>query len=614
MSWTKIKHELLAPAQGWRWPVYFTSALYTLSIWSIFLLSGRSVAGFRVFIDLALDIGLAILLFSVSRRVWPFVIVMTFYFAVFYGGSALKIAMLGQPILPEEIHNLTALVLILGPLGWFGIALPLAVFALLFLGNLKFAGRRAKLAASVLLVIPFGVMHAPIPVVRAVDTAIGNASWDQTQNFYERGGTLNFVQESMRLFAFEIAIPTEQEVAAAYARLRQMSEPPESAESATPLGRQRNLHLLLLESFWHPGALTAAGFSADPLDPRFLELWRQTGHSEGLSPAFGGYTANAEYEMLCGFPIAQLAVAFEYDIKRNVPCLPEVLRQAGYRTVASHPNLGNFWNRNDVYRRIGFGTFWSAEHLDGRNAVGRLMSDAELYRQVSAKLAAADDRRPVFDYMVTIDGHWDYAPVAGRPEPIATRSAVADVVHYANTMYYKSRDLMDVITAIRRDDPEALIVAFGDHLPILGNHFGGYVESGLLPKSFGEFTASNYDFSTRTPLIVIDGRNGPLDLGKVPMYEMPRLIARLLGQREPGILDLARPPAGLMLRPLPLVNLVYESGQAPQMCRTAGQSPACARTNAWLNDVALLNRDLFRGDQHLLKLLGMSGSVAQSAP
>ena len=611
MSWAKIKRELLGPAQGWRWPVYYTSALYIISIWSILLVSGRSVAGFRVFIDLALDIGLAALLFSVSRRVWPFVILMTLYFAIFYGGSALKIAMLGQPILPQEIHNLTALVLILGPLGWFGVALPLAVFAVLFLGNLKFAGRRAKVAASAMLAIPFGIMHAPIPIVQAMDAAIGNASWDQTQNFYERGGTLHFLQETLRLFAFRTAIPTEQEVAAAYDRLRQMSGP---IAPATALGHPRNLHLILLESFWHPGSLTAAKFNEDPLDPRFLELWRQTGHSEALSPAFGGYTANAEYEMLCGFPTAQLAVAFEYEVKRDVACLPGLLRKAGYRTVASHPNLGNFWNRNDVYQRIGFETFWSAEYLDGRNAVGRLMSDSELYRQVSTKLAAEADRRPIFNYMVTIDGHWDYAPVAGRAEPITTRSGIADVARYANTMHYKSRDVMDVIEAIRRDDPDSLIVAFGDHLPILGNNFGGYVESGLLPESFGKFTAANYDFSSRAPLIVIDGRKGPLHLGRVPMYEMPHTIARLLGQSGASIFDLASPPAELMVRPLPLVNLAYEVGKAPQMCRTADQSPACVRVNAWLSDVKLLNRDLFMGDQHVLKALGAPDNTAQSAP
>jgi hypothetical protein len=208
----------------------------------------------------------------------------------------------------------------------------------------------------------------------------------------------------------------------------------------------------------------------------------------------------------------------------------------------------------------------------------------------------------VFDYMVTIDGHWDYPKTDDRPDVISTSSRVSDVHRYANLMRYKSRDVMDVIEALRRDDPDSIIVAFGDHLPILGDGFAGYVESGLLPESFHDFTAANYDFSTRTPLIVIDGRNGPLRLGAMPMYELPRLITGLLGLSKPSIFDLARPPAGIVPRPLQQLNVAYV-GQTPEACRTADQSAACAKVDAWLRDVKLLGRDLFLGDQHAMKLL-----------
>ena len=70
----------------------------------------------------------------------------------------------------------------------------------------------------------------------------------------------------------------------------------------------RNVHLIVLESFWDPMALSKAGFSADPLDPAFRRLWAETGNSQVLSPVFGGYTANAEFETLCGFPVTEDAV------------------------------------------------------------------------------------------------------------------------------------------------------------------------------------------------------------------------------------------------------------------------------------------------------------------
>ncbi len=303
MTWSKIRNELLGPVRDWRWPVYYTAALYTIATWGIWLICGRSFAGFRILLDLGLDVSLATLVFWLSRRVWPFVLFMTLYFAIFYLASAAKIAMLGEPILPEEIHNLTALILILGPYGWIGIALPLVIFAASFLGNLTFRGLRAKIAAAAMLLLPAGVTMASMPVVQAIDTVVGNAYWDQTQNFYERGGTLNILQETMRLFASSTPPPSEQEVAGAYQRLQAAAASDEGlASSLAAQGRRRNLHVILLESFWHPAPLVAAKFNQDPFDPRFLELWRQTGFSEAMSPAFGGRTANAEFEVLCGFP------------------------------------------------------------------------------------------------------------------------------------------------------------------------------------------------------------------------------------------------------------------------------------------------------------------------
>ncbi|HWA47800.1 MAG TPA: LTA synthase family protein, partial [Dongiaceae bacterium] len=373
------------------------------------------------------------------------------------------------------------------------------------------------------------------------------------------------------------------------------------------LGQRRNLHIILEESFWDPTVLSAAGYSADPLDPRFRDLWRQSGFTFGLSPAFGGQTANAEFEVLCGFPVNQIAVKFEFGLLRDVPCLPRLLREAGFRTVASHPNVPGFWNRYTAYERLGFETFWSAGDMDLSDSNGPFLADRSLHRQVAEKLAATadatNDDRPVFDYIVTIDGHWMYDTSAARPPVIRSTSQIKEVGDYANMLHYKSQQMMDAVEAIRRDDPDAVIVVFGDHLPMLGRKFAGYVESGLLPDNFGAFTGMQYDFSAGTPLLVIDGRNGPLALGRFPMYRLPSLIMRLLGQDRATIFDLAAIPAVTLPRPLPDVTLAYDAGMQPELCKSAEQSGLCGAAAAWLKDVLLIDEDLFIGEQHALKML-----------
>ncbi len=164
-------------------------------------------------------------------------------------------------------------------------------------------------------------------------------------------------------------------------------------------------------------------------------LWREAGFSRALSPAFGGQTANAEFEVLCGFPVDDTVVRFESGLDNPVPCLPHILREAGYRTVASHPNKPDFWNRENAYARLGFETFWSRDDFDLSDRNGRILSDRALHAQVDGKVKASTDTRPVFDYIVTFDGHWPYRRGAQRPKRVHSNSQVREVGAYANTLY-----------------------------------------------------------------------------------------------------------------------------------------------------------------------------------
>jgi phosphoglycerol transferase MdoB-like AlkP superfamily enzyme len=588
-------------------PVLSTAVLYAIAYFTCWAAFGIKIVESRVPYDFGLNLALALLVFSVSRRLWPFLVLQALYFAVFYVASALKISMLGRPIMPEDVHNLTALIEILGALGWVAIALPLALLVALFIFNLKFRAKPAQAAWALLFALPLGAASDPSPLSSSLDHFFGNTPWDQRENFIWRGGAVHLAQESLRALADRKPEPTEEEVAAAIQRRAAASN---GVAPLVPLGHRRNLHIILEESFFDPTVLAAANYSADPFDPRFRALWGQSHQTRGLSPAFGGQTANAEFEVLCGFPVNRIAVKFEHGLSRDVPCLPRILEQLGYRTVASHPNVAGFWNRYTAYAHLGFETFWAKDQMDMTDSNGPFLSDRSLHRQVREKLQATDDGRPVFDYIITIDGHWMYDAGFERPPVLSSDSKIKEVGDYANMLHYKTQQMMDGIEAIRRDDPDSVIVVFGDHLPMLGRKFAGYVESGLLPDNFGAFTKEQYDFSAGTPLLVIDGRNGPLDLGRIPMFRLPSLVLRLLGEERPTIFDLVQVPNSTIPRPLPDVMMTYQGSAPEDLCKGDTASASCAEAKAWLADVQLLDHDLFAGDQHALKLLHLAPSDA----
>ncbi|MCK7574478.1 MAG: LTA synthase family protein [Chromatiales bacterium] len=218
------------------------------------------------------------------------------------------------------------------------------------------------------------------------------------------------------------------------------------------------------------------------------------------SPVFGGYTANAEFEALCGFPVSDDAVVFETGCGVLAPRLPRHLAEAGYVTVASHPNVPAFWNRVHAYRRAGFQSYWSAQDFDLDDMNREMLSDASLYRQVLERIRPLlETGTLVFNYVLTFSGHVDYPLGPARPPVVDAQSAESLVRPYANNVFYKSRELMDFLAALHELDPDGIIVVFGDHLPVLGYEYAAYVESGLLAPERSRFTDAMWLTHVATP-------------------------------------------------------------------------------------------------------------------
>jgi len=550
--------------------------------------------------DVLANLLLGALIYGISRSLAWYLPAIALLMAALHLSNAGKVVVLGGPVMPDDLLALGNMFQLFD--GWLlagvvtVIALPLIFLAL----AIAWRAPRTWVVLGVLAIAGWGLVQAPGAVSRSMDRWFGNVVWNQRGNFAGRGLLIHLVQETARYLDRGANPPGREEVVQAERVLHYQAPPPAADGVADGMSR-RNVHMLLLESFWDPTVLKAAGLSADPIDPAFRALWAETADTRVLSPVFGGYTANAEFEVLCGFPVTEDAVFFEGWLRRDVPCLPRLLENDGYRSIASHPNVAAFWNRVNAYRRIGFGTYWAKPDFELDDMNRNFLGDASYYRQVLEKISPLlDAGTPVFNYMLTIFGHLDYPLNEQRPAVIDTTDGSSLVRDYANTMYYKSRELMAFLSVLRARDPDALIVIFGDHAPFLGPNFGGFTESGLLADKRSKFDDDMFETLVSTPLVVIDGRRGPLQLGKVPMYELPGLILDLLGDRRPALLKLATSPPNGPVRPLPGMFFLVQ-GDRPLVCRESqGEPAACAASERWLNAIITVSQDLFGGAQHIL--------------
>jgi phosphoglycerol transferase MdoB-like AlkP superfamily enzyme len=579
------------------------------------LIGGGGVAG-----DLVLHLALGAVVLAVARSRWAFLIVMGLLMTLLHIGNAMKIIVLGGPIMPDDMLAVQSLFLILEGL-WLAAALLLAGGILVALAlSVTLRPRRARIAAASMAAAVAVVVTVPEPVVAALDGQFGNIVWDQHGNYVQRGPLLHMVQESLRYAARSERAPTRAEVMAATELLAPslqpaaLTRPQQDAVKDARARQGRNVHVIVLESFWDPMELKNAGIQTDPFVPEFRALWESTNRSRILSPVFGGYTANAEFEALCGFPVREDAVFFEGRLRNNAPCLPRVLSEQGYTTVASHPNVAVFWNRVNAYQRVGFDVYWAADDFVMDDMNGDFLGDASLYRQVMEKVdPLISTGTPTLNYILTFFGHLDFPLNEARPPVIKTANGDERLELYLNTVHYKTRELMDMLADLRIRDPDGLIVMFGDHLPFLGPNYGGYVESGVLASTRGAFTDAMFRSHSATPLIVIDGVNGPQDLGDMPLYHLPAVILDLLGRPAPALMELTRTIPEFAVRPLPGMTVVVggRDDDAVAACRGPETAqPICAAATLWVEAVSVLSADLFSGRQHVLD----SGIVPSGQP
>jgi len=602
-----MKHRNLPTYDLWTlgrcWPAALglTGLYYVLLqvvIWAWFDVAIQPSA---IPMDLLAHLLLGAILYALARGPGWFVTTLLVLPALLHLVNAAKVAMLGGPIMPDDFRAVRSLFLILH--GWqFVLLTGLSVSAaLLLLGLLQLRRQRAWLALGMLGAVLLTVTQRPTAVTEAMDRWFGNSVWDQQDNFHTRGLLIHLLHESARYLALQVPSPTPVEVGVAVESLNHGFFVPAGFESADAQP-QRNLHIIVLESFWDPSLLRSAGLSQDPLDPRFRALWTASGSARALSPVFGGYTANAEFEALCGFPVTQDAVFFESRLRQDAYCLPRHLAGEGYTTMASHPNVAMFWNRVHAYRRVGFQHYWSRENFELDDMNREFLSDASLYRQVMSRIRPLlESGVPVLNYVLTFFGHQDYPLGPARPPVITAASAEPLVAAYANTMYYKSRELMDFLDELLQTDPNGLIVMFGDHLPFLGNNYEAFVESRLLAAERSEFTDDMFAAMTATPLIIINGEAGPVPVGDLPLYRLPDLLLGLLGEVQPTVMSLTRTPPGLSIRPLPGMQYVINDG-AIAVCRgKEDEPPLCQGVTHWLEAVEKLTEDMYSGRQYLLQ-------------
>lgn len=553
-------------------------------------------------LDFAIQLAVGFMLFAFSRKDILVPLMQAIIMALFYLSTPVKMTFFSSlPFGPYDIPAVISLFNVLPLSAEIALCIVGLSTCALFVCGVDINRRNIFAILAIVILMPASLYAYATEINVWLDKRYSYQIWNMEYNYLSEGGTVYFLHETVKIISEKRVHPDKAAVNTSLCNLG--NTPPSPVSSAgrkasyNAHGEYRNVHLFVVESFIDPVNIFELTEENDPFYGGFRRLYQEGGSSTSLSPVYTGGTANAEFEILCGFPIFDGKIAFEHELENeSIPCLPGILSAAGFYAVASHPNAKNFWNRFYVYPKIGFTAYHYEDDFTFDDLNGMFLSDESLYRQNLELVDAIE--KPLFNYVLTISNHYPYQLNENRNKKKFIEEPLIN--NYLNTVYHGTRELYFHIQKLLRLDPDALILVVGDHSPYFGPNLRGYVDVGVF-KDKGLLANENDLIKlTSTPLLLIDGRNGPKSVGTISHYEIPGIILDALGLSGFTPQESVLHSDGMHMRPIPGYPFLSWNKDMMSVCTDKTMTSECNSARSWQRNVEVLREDILFGEQYQL--------------
>ncbi|WP_051237891.1 LTA synthase family protein [Lacticigenium naphthae] len=424
-------------------------------------------------------------LFSITRSLLLATIINTVFFLLMGVANQQKIQYRSEPLYPSDIYFLKDINFVLDmvePIYLVALILIVTFITGVFIyilmsKNKRSADHKYKIFRLVsIIILTYGLFYMSNfnkPGNAIKEFFSNHTSWvmfNQHSNYSKNGVIVGFL--------FNLKSPAMQEPGGySEKKVEEIINKYKKQSIATNEDRVTNLDdmnivYVMNETFSDPLYYDGLSVNQDPIsDFRNLENFGNI--SWVYTPAYGGGTANVEFEALTGISLEPLSanITTPYiQLAKEIESYPSILSLVGdkYDRLAIHPYNTNLYKRKEVYEGLGFDQFLDHHTMEYTERIenNEFISDESAYKEVIKTIEG--NQKPSFIHLVTMQNHQPYLgkydnllfEVEGTPDNIET-------AHYMNDLYYSSLALKDFISKLENSPEKTVVFFWGDHLPSL---------------------------------------------------------------------------------------------------------------------------------------------------
>ncbi|MGM0900073.1 MAG: LTA synthase family protein [Bacillota bacterium] len=226
------------------------------------------------------------------------------------------------------------------------------------------------------------------------------------------------------------------------------------------------------------------------------------------------------------YPLSRGAVFFTHSAN-EYHAIPEVLDNHGYYTASLHANNKSFWNRDIMYKSLGYDRFFSYSdyEISKENSVGWGLKDIDFFQQSVQHLK--DVPKPFYAKFITLTNHFPFELDEQDRFVKPFTSNDKTVNQYFLTVRYLDEALKTFINELKSVGlyENSIIILYGDHYGISENHNKAMEE--FLAEDITPYVSTQLQ---RVPLIVhIPGMKGHTLSSIGGQIDLKPTILHLLG-------------------------------------------------------------------------------------
>lgn len=154
---------------------------------------------------------------------------------------------------------------------------------------------------------------------------------------------------------------------------------------------------------------------------------------------------------------------------------PQILKQDGYTSVVFHGNVGTFWNRNEVYKNMGYNYFFDKNYFSNQNkdAIGYGLKDKLLFSESIKYLEQM--QQPFYAKYITVTNHipFDMDKEDLDPSFKTTNTSDQTINNYFQTAHYLDQAIKEFFTYLKKSGlyKNSMIVIYGDHYGLSNSEY-----------------------------------------------------------------------------------------------------------------------------------------------